>query len=80
MIRRWLALTYHLYALRLAALSHFQAAFGAQRVGSQCLPYPIWMFCKKQRMAFKPLPTHTEINMHNTVSRRVGTRCPRVLP
>nr|WP_314271507.1 hypothetical protein [uncultured Kingella sp.] len=23
MIRRWLALTYHLYALRLAALSHF---------------------------------------------------------
>ena len=23
MIRRWLALTYYLYALRLAALSHF---------------------------------------------------------
>ncbi len=23
MIRRWLALTYHLYALRFAALSHF---------------------------------------------------------
>ena len=27
MIRRWLALTYYLYALRLAALSHFY--FGA---------------------------------------------------
>nr|WP_314271484.1 hypothetical protein [uncultured Kingella sp.] len=38
MIRRWLALTYYLYALRLAALSHFyfnrlyfQAAFSEVR-------------------------------------------------
>ena len=41
MIRRWLALTYYLYALRLAALSHFyfnQLYFQAleKRVAKKC--------------------------------------------
>ena len=49
MIRRWLALTYYLYALRLAALSHFYFnplynASGNHPIGTQSkcrllLPY-----------------------------------------
>ena len=47
MIRRWLALTYYLYALRLAALSHFilihyifsvQAAFCVRLCVAEMLP------------------------------------------
>nr|WP_314268696.1 hypothetical protein [uncultured Kingella sp.] len=38
MIRRWLALTYYLYALRLAALSHF--IWGCTRLALNSTPIP----------------------------------------
>ena len=47
----------------------FQAAFGAQRVGSKCPPYPVWMFCKNSGLPCKPLPTRTGINARNADSR-----------
>nr|WP_314271060.1 hypothetical protein [uncultured Kingella sp.] len=40
MIRRWLALTYHLYALRLAALSHFYLNPLYSRLKPKCHPKP----------------------------------------
>ena len=39
----------------------FQAAFEAQRVGSECPPYPIWVFCKNSGLPCKPLPTRMGI-------------------
>ena len=51
----------------------FQAAFEAQRVGSECPPYLIWVFCKNNGLPCKPLPTRIGINRRNADSR--GGNC-----